>query len=321
MILIAGGSGFMGINTARCLVEKGEVVLMVQRHTMEPPPFLVPFWGKQIKQALGDILDLPFVLGLIKDYKIDSIIHCAHETPGSAPIGLHTGPGITAPLHQMLNTQITGMMNCLEAARIMELRRVTVASSIAVYMYGSKSPNQINHEDDDLPGVSVNEVGNSKKAMEQIGLIYANAYGISFASLRIGGNYGPACRPFPFNIMITNALEGQPTELPIFPSDSRTNPIYARDTAEATCTVHLAKSLKHYIYNVTEGTNPTWQEVADTVKEILPKADIKFGPPANAKIPLPPQSMARMKEEFGFVPHPLRQGIERFVKYLQRGEY
>ena len=310
----------MGLNTARCLVDKGEEVLLVQRHSMEPPSFLVPFWGKQVRQSLGDILDITFILGLVKDYKIDSIIHCAHEIPGSAPIGLHTGPVLSKPLHQMLNTQITGMMNCLEAARLTGLRRVTIASSIAVYRYGSKPSPKIYREDDDLPGVSYNEVGNIKKAMEQIGLIYASAYGISFASLRIGGNYGPACRPFPFNIMITNALEGKPTEINVFPSNSRTNPIYAKDTAEATCAVHLAKSLKHYIYNVSEGTNPTWQEVADTIKEIIPGANIKFAPPVD-NIASPPQSMERMKEEHGFIPRPLRQGIEQFVKYLKTGQY
>ena len=59
MILIAGGSGFLGINTARGLADRGEEALLVQRHAVAPHPLLAKYWGKQIKQALGDVRDCP----------------------------------------------------------------------------------------------------------------------------------------------------------------------------------------------------------------------------------------------------------------------
>lgn len=66
MILIAGGSGFFGLTTAGNLAEKGKEVLLVQRHGIEPPSFLKPYWDKEVKQANGNILDLSFLIGMVK---------------------------------------------------------------------------------------------------------------------------------------------------------------------------------------------------------------------------------------------------------------
>jgi nucleoside-diphosphate-sugar epimerase len=62
MIMIAGGSGFFGINVARCLADRGEEIVLVQRHPMQETPLLSHYWGKQVRQTAGDLLDLPFLL-------------------------------------------------------------------------------------------------------------------------------------------------------------------------------------------------------------------------------------------------------------------
>ena len=40
MILITGGGGFIGLNLARDLIDRGEEVLLVRRHSFETPSFL-----------------------------------------------------------------------------------------------------------------------------------------------------------------------------------------------------------------------------------------------------------------------------------------
>ena len=80
MILITGGGGFFGLNTARSLVDRGQELLLLQRRPAQPPAFLAPYWGKQVKQATGSIVDLPFLFGVMKSYPIDSIIHAAFDT-------------------------------------------------------------------------------------------------------------------------------------------------------------------------------------------------------------------------------------------------
>jgi nucleoside-diphosphate-sugar epimerase len=325
MILISGGSGFYGINTARCLAERGEEVLLVQRHKMAPHPILVKYWDKQVKQALGNILDLSFLLGLVKTYKVDSIIHAAHSTSGVRPPQgrEQVDPTAAEPLHQLLSVQIIGAINCFEAAHLMDLRRVTVVSSVDLYR-GLPQQCDVFNEDIYLPPIAFSEIGNCKRAVDEIGFLYVKTYGLSFASLRLGSNFGPACYPEGINAMVTNALEGKPSNLPMVAPNRRTHSVYAKDSAEATCAVHLAKTLKNYIYNVACGTNPTMQEIADTVKEVIPGAQIKLGQPIIKKadnLENRPQTMDRIKEDVGFVPKTLKQGIEAYVMFVKTGEY
>jgi nucleoside-diphosphate-sugar epimerase len=316
VILIAGGSGFYGINTARCLADRGEPVLLVQRHGIEPPPLLAGYWGKQVKQALGDILDLSFILGLVKAHRVKSIIHAAFGTAGS-----HLDPrqGAGEALHQMIEVQLKGAMNCLEAVRLMGLQRMTFISSVDLYR-GLPAQCDVFDEDACLPPVSFSLVGNCKRAVEQIGFLYAGTYGISFASLRVGANYGPGCGPSPITRMIEAAVAGKPAALSMIAANRRTHPVYAKDTAEATCAVHLAKALKSYIYNVSDGTNPTMREIAGAIKEVIPSARIELGPPGE-DVAERPQPVQRIKDELGFVPRTLTQGIEHYVEFLKTGTY
>lgn len=137
MILITGGGGFIGLNTARYLVDRGQEVLLVRRHEFQLPSFLVPYANKQIRTVSGDIRELPFLYRLIRDYRIDSIIHLAM---------LREGLGT---LYQVVKANIDGTTEILEAAHVFGLRRVTLCSSEAVYIpFKTKLPL---HEDMDLP--------------------------------------------------------------------------------------------------------------------------------------------------------------------------
>jgi len=315
MILIAGGSGFFGLTTAGNLAEKGKEVLLVQRHGIEPPSFLKPYWDKEVKQANGNILDLSFLIGMVKKYSVESIMQAAHGSYGLRLDPRNPGEA----LHQMLEVQIVGLMNCLEAGRLMDLRRVTFTSSVDLYR-GKPNDCEVWHEDAPLPPLSFSEIGNSKRSMEQISFLYNANFGLSVASLRIGAVYGPEGNPMGVNPMVENALEGNKTEIPKLAANRRTHPVYTKDCAEASSLIHLADSLDHFIYNVADGSHPTMQEIADTVKEVIPTADITLGPPGE-EVVFRPQSMDRMKEEFGFVPKTLKEGISDYVDFLKDGKY
>lgn len=95
VIMIAGGSGFLGYNVARSLADRGEEVLLVQRHPVHPP-LLESYWEREVRQAAGDITDLSVLLGLAKAYSVESIIHAAHATAGAPK-----GSKYEVPLHRM----------------------------------------------------------------------------------------------------------------------------------------------------------------------------------------------------------------------------
>lgn len=317
MILITGGGGFLGLNMARCLVERGRKVLLLQRHESKPTPLLAPFWGKQVLQARGDILDLPCVLSLVKEYSIESIVHGAFDTSL-----LSGGPkaGIKKDVHQLVRVQLEGSANVLEAARLFDLRRVTFISSVDVYRGW---PHDCEHwrEDAFLAPVSFSPVGNTKKAVEQLCHLYGKAYGMSVLSLRVGRVYGPESSHVrePIKAMVENAVAGKPVDLPHVPEDSRGHTVYSKDVGEAACLVHLAPSLKHSIYNVSDGGDPTMAEVAGVVRELVPGAGIRLGSPLGSVFS--GVSMERMKEEFGFVPRDLKRGIGAYIEWLKDGKY
>jgi nucleoside-diphosphate-sugar epimerase len=318
MILITGGGGFLGLNMARCLADKGKKVLLLQRREIELPSLLASFWGKEVQQATGNILDLPFLLGLIKEYAIDSMIHGAFDT--SMLVG---GPkaGIRKAVHQLVQVQVQGTTNVLEAARLFDFRRVTFISSVDVYR-GSPKDCEEWREDAFLPPVSFSPVCNTKKASEQLCFLYAKAYDLSIATLRVGRVYGPEASHAhePIKAMTEDAVNGKPSDLSRVPGDSRGHTVYAKDVGEMTCLVHLAQSLKHAIYNVADGGDPTMREVAHFVKEWIPDAEITLGPETGQSA-YSRVTMDQMREEFGFVPRGLREGIKAYIDWLREGKY
>ena len=98
MIVIAGGSGFLGYNVTRCIADRGEEVLLVQRHPIQTPPLLESSWEREVRQAAGDITDLSVLLGLAKAYSVESIIHASHASAGAPK-----GSKYEVPLHQMVH--------------------------------------------------------------------------------------------------------------------------------------------------------------------------------------------------------------------------
>jgi len=314
MILITGGGGFLGLNIARSLANKGQNVLIVQRHAIAPHPLLAPHWDKRIRQAAGSVLDWPFVLSLTKQYPIESIIHGAFDTSAlTDPHALKTG------LHQLVQTELEGSKNLLEIARIAGLRRFTFLSSVDCYR-GSPDECEVWQEDAYLPPVSFSPIGNCKRAAEQLGFLYSKVYSLSFVALRVGRVYGPgSTRPNPMRTMIESAARAKPVELLNVPENLRVHPVYAKDMAEAASLVHLAHSLRHHIYNVADGSNPTMSEIAQIVRSIVPNAQIRLGPVEQRTPPYRGIDVKRIGQEFGTAFRDLRAGIGDYIAELNTG--
>jgi nucleoside-diphosphate-sugar epimerase len=315
VIMIAGGSGFLGYNVARCLADRGDSVLLVQRHPIQTPPLLESYWEREVRQAAGDITDLSVLLGLVKAYSVESIIHAAHATAGAPK-----GSKYEVPLHQMVQVQVQGTLNCLEAARLLDLRRVSFISSVDLYRGWPKQCDEW-HEDAYLPPVSFSEIGNNKRAVEQLCFLYADTYGTSVVSLRVGGNYGPLCDWNPINTMIENAVAGKPSIFPEVRRSLRRHSVYAKDTGALTALIHMAESPKHYIYNVADGGNPTLAEFAQAIRKAIPGAEIQLGEPKYEEHEFSPVRMERVREEFGYTPYDIKQGVAAYIDFLKHGKY
>ena len=311
MILITGGGGFIGLNLARDLIDRGQEVLLVRRHSFQAPSFLTPYVDKQVKIALGDIGELPFLYRIIKEYHVDSIIHAAslHERTGT--------------LYRTLKSNLDGTAEILEAARIFGVRRVTFLSSVAVYMT-TRSMETL-REENDLPLESPGYISATKKAGEQICQLYAREYKLSIPIVRPPMVWGPMYHSGlqQQHAMVENAVAGKPTDLSQVYGERKLIYVYVRDCAKAISLVHLAPSLKHDVYNISDGESRTLADFAKAIREVIPSAQIKLGTTRSEKDPdLPPMSIERIKEDVDFAPdYDLKRGVKAYIDWIRDGKY
>lgn len=315
-ILITGGGGFIGLHLARDLVDRGQEVLLVRRHPFEVPSFLVPYIDKQAKVALGDIGELSFLYSLIKEHDVNSIIHTAalHEATGS--------------LYKTLKVNLEGTTEVLEAARIFGLRRVTFVSSVAVYMKAKTM--QTLDEDMDLPVASPDYISATKKAGEQICQLYARECGLSVPIVRPVQVWGPLYKSgrSPLQAMVENSVANKATHLPHVYVGSRMVYVYARDCAKAISLVHLAQSLGHDIYNISDGESHSLADFDEAIRKVIPEARITLGtirPDKERKfvpIEFPPVSIERIKKDVGFIPdYDFERAVRAYIDWVRDGKY
>jgi UDP-glucuronate 4-epimerase len=314
MILITGGGGFIGLNLARDLIDRAQQVLLVRRHAFEPPSFLAPYVGDQVKIAQGDIGDPSVLHSLMEKYHVESIVHAAVLTKGSSD----------STLYQAIKVNLQGTADVLEAARIFGLKRVTFISSIAVYM-PYRGTSGVLSEDNDLPVISSDWIAGTKKAGEQICQLYAKEYGLSIPMVRPPQVWGPLywTHRSPIQDMVENAIAGKPSDFSSVEGHTKSAYIYVRDCARAISLVHLTPSLKYDIYNISDGENRSLTDFAEAVKEVIPGVQIRFGKtPSERDIKPPSMSIERIKSDLGFAPeYDLTRAVRAYIEWLRDGRY
>ena len=176
MLLITGGMGFMGLHTARCFLDAGQSVVLTHFNTRREPEFIREDLGKRAVVERLDVADASAMHELMRKHQIQGIVHLA--VPGL---------GALSPADEY-RTNTQGLLNVLEAGRQAGVRRVTIASSIAVYGGLERGPFR---EEDRLPLESTTPTEAYKKAEEILGLHYARRTGLDVVFGRLGGIYGP----------------------------------------------------------------------------------------------------------------------------------
>ena len=119
-ILIIGGTGFIGSRLAGCLVNRGQTVTCFDLY---PAPQKVSHLGDHAGVVVGDITRIEDIIAVIREFRVEKIVNLAYML----------GTESEANPHVALRVNVMGMNNVFESARLMGIRRVVYASSIAVY--------------------------------------------------------------------------------------------------------------------------------------------------------------------------------------------
>ena len=313
MILIVGGMGFIGLNTARRLLEVGESVVITQHSAHRVPEALQPELNERVFVERVDITKNYEVMEAAHRHKVDSIISFA------AP----PARGISPQEDYRIYTQ--GLQSLLETTRVLGLGRLSLASSTSVYGSLPEGPFR---EDMPLPIGSRTQVEAFKKGMEIHASHYASRANIDVVSLRIGSIYGPYYYSMfnPMSRMCHAALKGEDPDFSDRPGgaiseDDEGDWTYVADLARGIQMLHTADDLAHDIYNIGSGTVTSTKDVFAAVRKALPDAvcsALKPGRSPAANPPNPVMELSRIKEDVGYEPeYDIDAGIAAYVEHLR----
>lgn len=263
-ILVTGCAGFIGSFIAEALLSKGADVYGIDnlntgsldniRHLLKSARF--KFIKKNIcnKKVMAELIS-----------SSDYIYHAAVR-----------GIGLSAdnPLLELkVNTE--GTLLLLELMRKSKIKKLVYASSASVYGNTALMP-----EKETDPTVPLSPYGVSKLAAERYVIAYHRLYNLSVVCLRYFNVYGPRQRRDSLyggvvSIFLYNALHNKP--LPVYGNGKQTRDFtYITDVAKATLSAFEKEEATGKVINIAAGKEYTVNELAQTVKKISGKKDLKI---------------------------------------------
>lgn len=311
MILIIGGMGFIGLNTALRFLEVGQRVVLSQHSARRVPDAIKGEVGTRVMIAQMDVTNPYEVFEVVRRHQVESIVN------------------LMAPPARSLSTQAdyhlytAGLQNVLEAGRTFGLRRLSLGSSVAVY---GGIPNGPYREDMPLPIASPTQVSAFKKAMEMHAHFYAAQAKLDVVALRIGSIYGPLYYSMhnPISRMCHGAARGAEPDFSDRPDgkifeDDQADWTYVKDVARGIQQVHMADKLAHRVYNVASGRATSNRDAFAAVRKAVPDARCSALKPGKSPgAATNPATELGRAAEVGYRPeHSLETGIAAYIDWLR----
>lgn len=205
--LVTGAAGFIGMYTAKRLLEQGHQVIGLDNLNSYYDLILKHWRLDQLKPFPNfhfvklDLADRQGMAELFKKEQFQRVIHLA------AQAGVRYS--LQAPF-DYVDSNLVGMMAILEGCRHHQIEHLIYASSSSVYGMNAKIPfsetDQVDHP--------VSLYAATKKANELMAHSYSHLYQIPTTGLRFFTVYGPAGRPDMAPWLFTEAiLNSQPIKI------------------------------------------------------------------------------------------------------------
>lgn len=311
-IVITGGTGFIGAEVVRILLEKGETDIVV--FDINPSTKLLGGVEDKVEVVRGDLGNFSHVLNVVKLAKPKAIYHLG---------GMLSVPSDADPVASF-RANAMGTFHVLEAARLFDVPQVLFSSTIATYGLHTR----VDVIDDYTLQRPQLFYGVTKVFSEHMGLFYKRKHGLDFRGLRYPSIVGPGVKT-PGVVQYTSwvieeCAKGNPFTLHVKP-ETRCPVMYFKDAALAIAKLADRPVADIQMVNyVVAGITPiaSAQELVDIVKQRIPDAHIKFKPDPELqaildKLLLPlDDSLAR--KEWGWMPsYDQEQTVDDFLNELK----
>jgi len=293
-VMVVGGSGFVGCHVLRELLARGETPVSLD---LAPLPEEMSQFQDRIKAVRADVLQVTELLRVIQENRIDRVVHLASLVTAAS----QQNPVLAYRLN------IGGALNVLEAARLLDIKRIVYSSSLAVY--GRTPEDQPVPEDYSKEPVSL--YGATKLFCEHLGRAYYQTHGVDFVAVRLPAMWGPgqarmegksgAIGSGKFSNIVELPFRGQPVRIP--GGDQKYELLYIKDARRLIVQALFAGELRHRAYNAGCETMIALQELADLVKRRLPQAAIEIEEGTDPAIPCQGYlDISRARAELGYEP-------------------
>jgi len=298
-VTIVGGAGFVGLNIARHLLDRGEAVTLFDRAEL-PPAARKAFASheKRLRVLQGDVTDRAAVEAAI----------------GAGTDALILGAAITAEAardaaepERILAVNLLAQVPMLEAARRAKVRRLINLSSGSVY---GASWQRFPILEETTPCDPQSLYAISKFASERVAARLADLWQTDVVSVRLSAVFGPFERPggvrdtpSPQAQIVDCMLRGKSG---LLADPGRRDWIYAVDVAEAVAVLLDAPKPRHGLYNISSGASFTALAWGERIAAFRPGFVCRLADPGEAPTvrvhgpPRVPLSTTRLTEEFGW---------------------
>jgi len=267
-VIVTGGSGLLGAEVVRLLIEEENVKPVVM--DLNPDPKRLDDVKDRIEYIEGDVSDPDLLDSTFKKFKPTKVYHIAAVL------------GDTCENNPMLAVKVNveGFMHLMEAARNNGVGQVLFSSSGTTYGEDLEPGEILTDRTLQRPA---SFYGITKVFAESAGRWYRRRYGFDYRGIHYPAIVGPGLREAGVvtyaSAMIEEPARGQPYTIPISP-EVRLSIVYVEDGARAI--IILGKAAKeniktiNYFINGVQNPLPNAGEMAEVVRKKIPGAQISF---------------------------------------------
>src|SRR5213593_1637452 len=310
-ILVTGGAGFIGSHLVEKLLAAGhEVVILDDFNDFYDPQIKhanIAGFAKDVTVCHVDIRDGAAVRNLFHREKVDAIAHLAARA-GVRPSIQH------AQLY--CDTNVSGTLHLLEAARVTGVERFIFASSSSVY--GASKTIPFSEEQHLIQTLS--PYGATKVAGEFLCSTYSHLYQMRIVALRFFTVYGPRQRPDLAIHHFTRRIWNGEAINQFGDGTTRRDYTYIDDIIQGVVASLGYDGPLFDVFNLGENETIELKDLIVALEDALGrKAQINLLPEQPGDVPLTCADISKARRLLGYAPAtPLRVGLPRFVEWFHQ---
>ena len=308
-ILVTGGAGFIGSHLAEKLLAAGhDVVILDDFNDFYDPQIKhanIAGFAREVTLYHVDLRDSESVRSLFHREKVNAIAHLA------ARAGVR--PSIQQP-RLYYDTNVTGTLHLLEAARVTGVDRFVFASSSSVYGASKTVP----FPEDEHLSQTFSPYAATKVAGEFLCSTYSHLYNLRVLALRYFTVYGPRQRPdLAIHQFTRRIYAGQPIDQ-FGDGTTRRDYTYIDDVIQGTMAALQYEGPRFDIFNLGESETIQLKDLIVAIENALEKkAKVNQLPEQPGDMPLTCADISKARKLLGYNPTAkFSDGLPKFIDWF-----